>query len=82
MDSIGSLGKEANENGVENVTLINAVFTKSDNGVRIKTWPTPSNGFVRHVIFQNIVMINVKNPILIDQNYCPNHQSCSLQVIN
>ncbi|KGN66774.1 polygalacturonase-like [Cucumis sativus] len=77
--SIGSLGKEANENGVENVTLINAVFTKSDNGVRIKTWPTPSNGFVRHVIFQNIVMINVKNPILIDQNYCPNHQSCSLQ---
>ncbi|XP_038876456.1 polygalacturonase-like [Benincasa hispida] len=77
--SIGSLGKEVNENGVENVTLMNAVFTKSDNGVRIKTWPTPSNGFVKHVLFQNIIMNNVQNPILIDQNYCPNNQGCPLQ---
>ncbi|KAA0063115.1 hypothetical protein IC582_019215 [Cucumis melo] len=77
--SIGSLGKEVNENGVENVTLVNAVFTKSDNGVRIKTWPTPSNGFVKHVVFENIIMNDVKHPILIDQNYCPNNQRCSVQ---
>ncbi|KAJ0092931.1 hypothetical protein Patl1_27022 [Pistacia atlantica] len=30
--SIGSLGRELNEDGVENVTLTNAVFTGSDNG--------------------------------------------------
>ncbi|XP_023531182.1 polygalacturonase-like [Cucurbita pepo subsp. pepo] len=74
--SIGSLGKEFDEQGVQNVTLMNAVFTKSDNGVRIKTWARPGNGFVKHVVFQNIVMNNVKNPIIIDQNYCPDNEGC------
>lgn len=74
MCSIGSLGKEIKEAGVENVTLTNAVFTGSDNGVRIKSWARPSNGFVRNVLFQNIIMKNVDNPIIIDQNYCPNNQ--------
>ncbi|XP_038888873.1 polygalacturonase-like [Benincasa hispida] len=77
--SIGSLGKEFNEDGVENVTLTNAIFIGSDNGVRIKTWPTASNGFVKNVLFQNIIMKNVKNPILIDQNYCPNNKGCPSQ---
>ncbi|WVZ06766.1 hypothetical protein V8G54_020112 [Vigna mungo] len=74
--SIGSLGKNVEEKGVENVTLTNAIFSGSDNGVRIKTWARPSNGFVRNVLFQNIVMDKVKNPIIIDQNYCPNNQGC------
>lgn len=69
------------EKGVENVTLTNAIFSGSDNGVRIKTWARPSNGFVRNVVFQNIVMNKVKNPIIIDQNYCPNNQGCPGQVI-
>lgn len=60
---------------------MNTVFTKSDNGVRIKTSPTSSNGFVKHVVFENITMHNVKHPILIDQNYCPNNQGCSVEVI-
>ncbi|KAL5848189.1 hypothetical protein ACOSQ4_006202 [Xanthoceras sorbifolium] len=77
--SIGSLGKELNEDGVQNVTLTNAVFTGSDNGVRIKSWARASNSFVRNVVFQNIIMNNVKNPILIDQNYCPNNQGCPRQ---
>lgn len=59
---------------------MNAVFTKSDNGVRIKTWARPGNGFVKHVVFQNIVMNNVKNPIIIDQNYCPDNEGCPGQV--
>ncbi|KAJ6865784.1 polygalacturonase-like [Populus alba x Populus x berolinensis] len=74
--SIGSLGKEFNEGGVENITLTNSIFSGSDNGVRIKSWARPSNGFVRNVVFQNLIMKNVKNPVIIDQNYCPNNQGC------
>ncbi|KAJ6958911.1 polygalacturonase-like [Populus alba x Populus x berolinensis] len=80
--SIGSLGKEFNEGGVENITLTNSIFSGSDNGVRIKSWARPSNGFVRNVVFQNLIMKNVKNPVIIDQNYCPNNQGCPGQVIN
>ncbi|KAL7145683.1 hypothetical protein ABFS83_07G103400 [Erythranthe nasuta] len=77
--SIGSLGRDFNENGVENVTLVNSIFTGSDNGLRIKTWARPSNGFVRNISYRNIVMKNVENPIIIDQNYCPNNIGCPLQ---
>lgn len=69
------------EKGVENVTLTNAIFSGSDNGVRIKSWARPSKGFVRNILFQNIVMNNVENPIIIDQNYCPNNLGCPGQVI-
>ncbi|XP_062088653.1 polygalacturonase [Humulus lupulus] len=77
--SIGSLGKDQMEGGVENVTLTNAVFTGSDNGVRIKSWARPSNGFVRNIVFQNLIMNKVKNPIIIDQNYCPSNKGCPRQ---
>lgn len=78
--SIGSLGWGVNEDGVENVTLTNSRFTGSDNGVRIKSWARPSNSFVRNVLFQNLIMNNVQNPIIVDQNYCPNNQGCPRQV--
>ncbi|CAN7036342.1 unnamed protein product, partial [Brassica rapa subsp. trilocularis] len=74
--SIGSLAKELNEDGVENVTLSSSVFTGTQNGVRIKSWARPSNGFVKNVFFQNLIMKNVQNPIIIDQNYCPSHKGC------
>ncbi|KAK2978327.1 hypothetical protein RJ640_000157 [Escallonia rubra] len=76
---IGSLGKDLNEAGVQNVTLTNSVFSGSDNGLRIKSWARPSNGFVTNVLYQNIVMKNVENPIIIDQN-CPNNQGCPAKV--
>ncbi|KAG7583956.1 Parallel beta-helix repeat [Arabidopsis suecica] len=76
--SIGSLGRDANEAGVENITLINC-FLGSDNGVRIKTWARQSTGFVRNVLFQNLIMKNVQNPIIVDQNYCPANQGCPKQ---
>ncbi|KAL1807901.1 hypothetical protein ACET3Z_024891 [Daucus carota] len=72
--SIGSLGKYANEAGVQNITLIDSALTGSDNGLRIKTWARPTNSFVRNILYQNIQMRNVRNPIVIDQNYCPHHQ--------
>ena len=68
------------EPGVQNVTVKTVTFTGAQNGARIKTWGRPSNGFVRGVLFQHIDMVNVKNPILIDQNYCPNNKGCPGQV--
>ncbi|CAK9184895.1 unnamed protein product [Ilex paraguariensis] len=78
--SIGSLGWDLQEAGVQNVTVKSSTFTGSQNGVRIKTWARSSNGFVRDVLFQHAVMINVQNPIIIDQNYCPNNNDCPTQV--
>ncbi|XP_022989669.1 polygalacturonase-like [Cucurbita maxima] len=77
--SIGSLGKELNEDGVQNITLKDSIFTGSDNGIRIKTWARPSKGFVRNILFDNIIMNNAKNPIVIDQNYCPDNKGCPRQ---
>ncbi|XP_042009522.1 polygalacturonase-like [Salvia splendens] len=56
--SIGSLGWDMNEAGVKNVTLKTATFTGTENGVRVKTWARPSNGFVTNVVFQHLVMVN------------------------
>nr|TKS07440.1 hypothetical protein D5086_0000113530 [Populus alba] len=74
--SIGSLGKESQEAGVRDVTVKTTTFTGTENGLRIKTWGRPSSGFATNILFQHIVMNNVKNPILIDQNYCPGNKNC------
>ncbi|KAK2632139.1 hypothetical protein EUGRSUZ_L01949 [Eucalyptus grandis] len=74
--SIGSLGKELEEAGVENVTVKNVVFRGTQNGLRIKSWGRPSTGFAKNILFQHAVMSNVNNPIVIDQNYCPNNINC------
>ncbi|KAL5579222.1 hypothetical protein UlMin_011664 [Ulmus minor] len=78
--SIGSLGKDQNEAGVQNVTLKAATFIGTQNGVRIKSWGRPSNGFARNILFQHAVMVDVQNPIVIDQNYCPDNKGCPGQV--
>ncbi|XP_010526696.1 PREDICTED: polygalacturonase-like [Tarenaya hassleriana] len=78
--SIGSLGKDKVEAGVQNVTVKTATFTKTENGVRIKSWARPSTGFVNNVRFIHCVMNNVQNPIVIDQNYCPGKENCPGQV--
>ncbi|KAL8204555.1 hypothetical protein R6Q57_010178 [Mikania cordata] len=72
--SIGSLGNSLNEAGVQNVTLTNAVFTKTQNGVRIKSWARDSKSYASDVEFRNIVMRAVDNPIIIDQTYCPSNR--------
>ncbi|CAI9777082.1 unnamed protein product [Fraxinus pennsylvanica] len=78
--SIGSLGWDLQEPGVQNVTVKTVTFTGTQNGVRVKTWARPSNGFVKYVLFQDVVMVNVENPIIIDQNYCPDDHKCPDQV--
>ncbi|RDX89328.1 hypothetical protein CR513_28964, partial [Mucuna pruriens] len=77
--SIGSLGHSENEVGVENVTVINSAFIGTTNGVRIKSLPQPSNGYARNVVFRNLTMKDARNPIIIDQRYCPSRSHCSSQ---
>ncbi|XP_050368891.1 polygalacturonase-like [Argentina anserina] len=78
--SIGSLGKDLKEAGVQNVTVKTVTFTNTQNGVRIKSWGRASTGFARNILFQHCVMKNVQNPILIDQQYCPSNKGCPGQV--
>ncbi|KAL5997949.1 hypothetical protein ACLOJK_008883 [Asimina triloba] len=77
--SIGSLGKELHEAGVQNVTVKSVSFSGTENGLRIKTWGRPSSGFVRGITFEHAVMQHVQNPIIIDQNYCPHNNGCPNQ---
>ncbi|KAL4619947.1 hypothetical protein ACB092_06G118100 [Castanea dentata] len=74
--SIGSLGRYQNEQPVSGIRIIGANLSNTDNGVRIKTWPASPAGTASDMHFESITMNNVANPILIDQNYCPNNQ-CS-----
>ena len=78
--SIGSLGKDQQEAGVQNVTVKTVTFTGTQNGARIKSWGRPSNGFARNICFQHVTMQDVQNPVVIDQNYCPNNEGCPGQV--
>ncbi|ESW06331.1 hypothetical protein PHAVU_010G039000 [Phaseolus vulgaris] len=75
-----SVGNELEEAGVENVTVKAVTFAGTENGVRIKSWGRPSNGFARNILFQHVTMLNVQNPIVIDQNYCPHQNNCPGQV--
>ncbi|KAL1560974.1 galacturonan 1,4-alpha-galacturonidase [Salvia divinorum] len=76
--SIGSLGKNVQEKDVSRITIDNCTFINSDNGVRIKTWPSaPATLKITDLTFTNINMVNVSNPIIFDQQYCP-WNLCSL----
>ncbi|KAF3789940.1 putative rhamnogalacturonase E, partial [Nymphaea thermarum] len=74
--SIGSLGKSANEAGVQNVTVKNVLFSGTTNGLRIKSWERSSNSFAKQILFEGATMDHVMNPIIIDQHYCPHNEGC------
>ncbi|XVF82262.1 hypothetical protein PTKIN_Ptkin16aG0031600 [Pterospermum kingtungense] len=76
--SIGSLGSGNSKAYVSDVTVDGAKLSGTTNGVRIKTWQGGS-GTASNIIFQNIEMNNVRNPIIIDQNYCDRHKPCKEQ---
>ncbi|KAK2978764.1 hypothetical protein RJ640_023888, partial [Escallonia rubra] len=65
--SIGSLGWDMQEPGIQNVTVKSVTFKGTDNGVRIKTWARASSAYVKGILFQHLVMVNVQNPVIIDQ---------------
>ncbi|KAM7492396.1 hypothetical protein LguiA_035317 [Lonicera macranthoides] len=78
--SVGSLGKYKNEEPVVGIFVRNCTLTDTMNGVRVKTWPnSPTAGEASDMHFEDIIMNNVGNPVLIDQEYCPYNQ-CTKQV--
>ncbi|CAH8361518.1 unnamed protein product [Eruca vesicaria subsp. sativa] len=71
--SVGSLGRNKDEKNVEGLTVRDSVFNGTNNGLRIKTWAkSVSQTLLSKFLYENIQMINVGNPIVIDQQYCPN----------
>uniref|UniRef100_A0A2C9VLX1 Pectate lyase superfamily protein domain-containing protein n=1 Tax=Manihot esculenta TaxID=3983 RepID=A0A2C9VLX1_MANES len=69
--SVGSLGNYEKEEAVSGIYVTNCTIYDTDNGVRIKTWPALYGGIASNIPFEDIVMQNVSNPIIIDQMYCP-----------
>lgn len=78
--SIGSLGKSNSWSQVHDVMVDGAFLFNTDNGVRIKTWQGGS-GFASDISFQNVLMENVSNPIIIDQYYCDSRMPCANQTL-
>ncbi|KAI3982391.1 hypothetical protein MKX01_041229 [Papaver californicum] len=75
-DSLLEAGKS--EAHVSNILVDTATLTGTTNGVRIKTWQG-GKGKANNIIFQNILMQNVSNPIIINQNYCDQADPCNEQ---
>ncbi|CAO2179592.1 unnamed protein product [Urochloa humidicola] len=70
--SVGSLGRYAGEGDVTRVHVRDMTFMGTMNGVRIKTWEnSPSKSNAAHMVFENLIMNDVQNSIIIDQKYCP-----------
>ncbi|KAH9295097.1 hypothetical protein KI387_038685, partial [Taxus chinensis] len=76
--SIGSLGKDGEEAMVEKIDVHDILFSGADNGARIKTWQGGS-GYARDIMFEDITLNNVENPIVIDQYYCDSPSPCGNQ---
>ncbi|KAJ0240734.1 hypothetical protein HA466_0223180 [Hirschfeldia incana] len=66
--SVGSLGINGGNAAVSDVRVTQCTFNQTMNGARIKTWPG-GQGYARNISFENITLINAKNPIIIDQQY-------------
>ncbi|GMH02595.1 hypothetical protein Nepgr_004434 [Nepenthes gracilis] len=67
--SVGSLGKQVGEKPVQFVHVKNCTLVRSDNGARIKSWPARTANTASDIIFEELIMDHVKNPIIINQRY-------------
>ncbi|XP_017251944.1 exopolygalacturonase-like [Daucus carota subsp. sativus] len=67
--SVGSLGKWQDETDLRGVTVTNCTLTNTTNGARIKSYRQSPSLSASGIIFDDLVMNGVHNPIIIDQNY-------------
>ncbi|XP_022749043.1 exopolygalacturonase clone GBGE184-like [Durio zibethinus] len=67
--SIGSLGHYDAESDVRGIIVRNCSLTDTENGVRIKTYKTASPSKASGMVFRDLIMTRVRNPIFIDQEY-------------
>lgn len=78
--SVGSLGQFPGMfDIVENVLARNIKMTNAQNGARIKAWAGPNvgGGIVKNVTFDGFVESKVDNPVVIDQCYMTDANSCA-----
>ncbi|KAF9619343.1 hypothetical protein IFM89_006530 [Coptis chinensis] len=54
-----------------NNIYISTVTCGPGHGIRVKSWPGSPPSKVSNLKFEDIIMTNVKNHIIIDQEYCP-----------
>lgn len=76
--SIGSLGDHNSRAQVSGVTIDTVQLHGTTNGARVKTYQGGS-GYAKDITFQNMIMHDVDNPIIIDQNYCDRSKPCEEQ---
>ncbi|XP_028771166.1 exopolygalacturonase clone GBGE184-like [Neltuma alba] len=68
--SVGSLGKRPDDKSVNGVSITNCTFKGTTNGARIKTMVGQSpGGEAKSILYQDLLMDNVSNPVVIDQSY-------------
>ncbi|RVW57820.1 Exopolygalacturonase clone GBGE184 [Vitis vinifera] len=81
--SIGSMGKFPDEDPITKINIRNCTISHTDNGFRIKTWAVSSYPtFASDITVQDVMMDNVRNPIIIDQHYCPREVESQVQIKN
>ncbi|KAI9123308.1 hypothetical protein K1719_006197 [Acacia pycnantha] len=74
--SIGSLGKYEDELEVSNIMVQDSTLVGTTNGLRLKAWPDKYPGAASSIFFTGITMDNVKNPIIIDEQYECDPDNC------
>lgn len=67
--SVGSLGKRPDEDNVNGVIVRNCTLIGTTNGARIKTYRASPKLQATSITFEDIIVNNVSNPVIIDQDY-------------
>ncbi|KAF3436479.1 hypothetical protein FNV43_RR23571 [Rhamnella rubrinervis] len=67
--SVGSLGKYPTDKSVSGIFVKNCTLRNTMYGARIKTWSGRTGGEATTIVYEDITIDNVKNPIIIDQDY-------------
>ncbi|KAL2485759.1 Exopolygalacturonase [Abeliophyllum distichum] len=73
--SVGSLGKRPEEKDVQGISFINCTLIGTTNGARIKTYHASPSLQASGIIYKDIIVTDVQNPIIIDQHYNSNQNS-------